>query len=320
VRIVAATLAALLLAACAPEPVKNTVEAPKPPMAPRPLRTLLATQVPPERTRIRDPYRYLVKMRDIGIPNVTCLTYKPGDRDEPAGFVLTNRGSPQVNPGVPHKRRALRIYEFLFADRARENIFLNVTDDVAVSGRYSQDNMFRELHFYPRLQLPAMQSVDHGHRLKVTLTTGESVLFDAKTKEIVGGVLEEAPLDRNPNRNARRNPGISYHGANLLITVAQRGEDPRLARVWGRTKYAEVYYPAKYKRSCRISPALLWDQRPRPGKPYPSLNSLYPTDPRLFALIEKQCHWDLHELAQRASPGPERRQAALDSPVVSAAK
>ena len=318
-RLVVATLAALLLAACA-APVKETVQAPKPeakpkakPVQPPSFWTSLAARTAPERTRIRDAYRYVMMIKDTGIPGFTYMSYRPGKRLEPVGFTLTNRGSERINPEGLHSR-AMREYQFLFSDRAEENIFLNVTDDVAVSGRYSHDNMFRELHFFPRLQLPTVKQESDGHRLKVTLPTGEPVVFDARTKEIVGGGLHEKPMDCNPNRHARKDPVIRYNGKGLLITVAQRGEDPRLARVWGRKKYAEVDYPAKYAKPCRVSPGLIWDQHRRPGELYPPLTMLYPTDDKLFAMLEKHCSWDLHKLAERALPDTGQPRVAAVAP------
>ncbi len=308
-----AILSALFLVACAP-PVKETVEAPKPKPVAKVVRPpsfwdSLAARTSPERTRIRDHFRYVAMIRDTGIPGFTYMTYRAGNRAEPVGFTLTNKGSPRINPRGLHGR-AMREFQFLFADRAEENVFLNVTDDVAISGRYSHDNMFRELHFFPRLQLPSVKRVEDGQRLKVTLPTGEPLLFDARTKEIVGGVLQERPMDCNPNRSARKDPAISYSGKGLFITVAQRGEDPRLARVWGRTKYAEVEYPTKYPKPCRVSPALIWDQHRRSGSLYPPLTMLHPTDATLFAMLEKQCGWDLHELAERALPDNDQRRVA----------
>ena len=53
---------------------------------------------------------------------------------------------PRVLPGAPEETRPA------FADRARENIHLAISDDVDLSGRDSHDNMFREWHFFPRHQ------------------------------------------------------------------------------------------------------------------------------------------------------------------------
>ena len=72
-------------------------------------------------------------IKDTGIPGFSYMSYRPGKHPEPVGFTLTNRGSHRINPRGLHTR-AMREYQFLFSDRAEENIFLNVTDDVAVSG------------------------------------------------------------------------------------------------------------------------------------------------------------------------------------------
>jgi hypothetical protein len=272
----------------------------------------LAAETSPERVRIREPYRYIHELSPTGMADFKCVTYRPAGQQEVAGFTLVNRGSETVNPRGLKGLGALRYYKFLYPDRALENIYLTVTDDVAVSGRYSHDNMIRELHFFPRLQLPSVEKVDGGERLKVTLPTRETVEFDATTKEIVDGVLREAPLDVNPNRHARHNPRLAYQGRNLMITVAQRGEAPRMAEVWGQTKYAQAYYPAKYAKPCRVSPALIWDQQPRQGDTDPKLTMLHPTDGSLFALLERECRWDLTELARAADQAQGQATAALE--------
>jgi hypothetical protein len=309
---------ACMLAACASrvqERAELSEPAPPPPSSEPvadPLLSRLAVHSPPERVRVRERYRFIHELSPTGLPDFKCVTYRPAERQEVAGFTLVNRGSDRINPRGLQGAGALRYYKFLYPDRALENIYLTVTDDVAVSGRYSYDNMFRELHFFPRLELPSVEKIAGGARLRVTLPTRETVDFDADSKEIVGGVLREAPLDANPNRHARRNPGITYRGRNLMITVAQRGEAPRLAEVWGQSKYAEVYYPAKYDKPCRVSPALIWDQRPKPGDADPRLAMLHPTDDSLFALLEGQCRWDLSELSIAAAQAQGQWTAALE--------
>jgi hypothetical protein len=172
--------------------------------------------------------------------------------------------------------------------------------------------MFREMHFFPRNQLPALH-IDHANGLlAVTLPTGEPVLFDQDSMELVGGALIEAPIDFNRSRHQRRNPEVRYQGKYLAITVAQRGEAPRRARVWGQTKYAEAHYPAKYRKACRLSPKHIWDQRPKPGDNDPKLTMLHKTDAELFATIERQCGWDLSALGPSAPVLVEASTAALD--------
>lgn len=295
----------LLGAACAPVQHKPEPKEPPPPVAqPQPQRfdglQMLTDPTPPERDGIRDPFRYDRSISATRVDGLRYFFYEPDNSRSVVGFAFENRGSPKVNPVGLQRKGARREYAFLFADRARENIHLAINDDVKISGRFSHDNMFRELHFFPRSKLPALK-VDHAKGLiEVTLPTGEPVYFDQDTMEVVGGVLTESPIDFNQSRHQRRNPEVRYQGQYLAITVAQRGEAPRRASVWGQDKLAEVHYPARYDKSCRISPRYIWDQRPKPGDNDPKLTMLHQSDDALFEVIERRCGWDLSELKQRS--------------------
>lgn len=260
----------------------------------------LAETSTPERSAIRPAFRYDRSIKPTALKGLKYYFYEPDRERTIVGFSMQNSGSPSINPVGLKRPGAYREFAFLFADRARENIHLAVNDDVKLSGRFSHDNMFRELHFFPRLQLPALR-VDHAKgQLVVTLPTGEEVLFDQQTKEITGGPLKESPVDFNRSRHQRRNPRVRYQGDYLAITVAQRGEAPRRASVWGQTKYAEVHYPSRYKKPCRLSPKHIWDQRPVPGDNDPRLHMLHQDDRTLFATIERRCGWNLAELKDAA--------------------
>ena len=108
-------------------------------------------------------------------------------------------------------------------------------------------------------------------------------------------------IDFNRSRHLRRNPQVRYQGDFLAITVAQRGEAPRRAKVWGQSKSAEVHYPAKYSKTCKLSPRHIWDQRPKPGDNDPKLTMLHKSDAELFAVIERRCGWDLSQLKGTSS-------------------
>lgn len=292
------------LAACAPVQQKPTAPQATPKPAPAPRfdgLAMLAEPTAPDRVAIRERHRYDRSIKATRIDGLRYFFYEPDRQRSVVGFAFQNTGSPTVNQPGLRKTGARREYAFMFADRARENIHLAVNDDVKLSGRFSHDNMFRELHFFPRRQLPSLE-IDHSEgTLRVTLPTGEPVLFDQETMELVGGVLDERPIDFNRSRHQRRNPQVRYRGDYLAITVAQRGEAPRRARVWGQTKYAEAHYPAKYAKPCRLSPKHIWDQRPKPGDNDPTLNMLHHADIQLFTIVERRCGWDLSAL-KRASP------------------
>lgn len=294
----------LLLAGCA-----GTPEAPPGPISVQPTAKVpvfddfaeLAEASIPKRDVIRDSLRYDRSIKPTRLDGLRYYFYEPSDRREIVGFSLRNTGSPKINPVGLEKPGAQREYAFLFADRARENVHLAINDDVKLSGRFSHDNMFRELHFFPRTQLPSLRVDNDNGLIEVTLPTGEPVQFDITTKEIVGGALAESPVDFNRSRYQRRNPGVRYQGDYLAITVAQRGEAPRRAKVWGQVKFAEVHYPARYPKPCKLSPTFIWDQKPKPGDTDPKLHMLFPTDDALFSVIERRCGWDLARLKGAAA-------------------
>ena len=265
--------------------------------APNPDRlAMLAKRAMPDRDSVRDTKRYTRSIANTPIKGVRYYFMKNNPQPAIVGFSLRNTGSPTVNPRGLKNAGPLRQYTMLFPDRARENIHLSINDDVKLSGRFSHDNMFRELHFFPRRELPRLQENHSAGLLELTLPTGESVLFHRDTLEISGGALSEAPIDFNKSRYARNNPRVAYRGQYLAISVDQRGESPRRAKVWGQKKLAHVHYPAKYAKACRLSPGLIWDQRSKPGDSEPKLHMLHHSDDSLFAMIEKQCRWDLSAL------------------------
>ena len=155
-----------------------------------------------------------------------------------------------------------RDFQFRFDDRARQDIHLMITDWVA-----SRDRVFRLselmntlMHFFPRSYLPAIANA--GDYNIVTLPTGEEVEFNAVTKEIVGGVLTESPVDLSPDRNGRKYPGITYFGQGVLVRADARGSDPRLgtkAIITTGTPPANCDKPGGC-RQCEVPSKELWDQ------------------------------------------------------------
>lgn len=205
----------------------------------------LANQAVPANNPLRNQHRYRASLRYTQDPEL-------------------------IHPKGLKRHSARRGYDFLFADRAREDIHIMVSDD-------------------------------DSKRFNVTLPTGEQVFFDAWSKEIISGIRLEQPIDLTRHRHQRRNPDVAYHGRNLMITVDQRSEAPRRTQAWGKTQFAEVRYPAKYDRACRLSPSLIWGQQPNPGDNDPRLTMLHATDASLFSTVEQLCGWDLSDLRLAAT-------------------
>lgn len=181
------------------------------------------------------------------------------------GFEFSNRGGNRILPyryEIEKNRFFTRDFQFRFDDRARQDIHLYISDWAP-----SRDREFRlselmnsVMHFFPRNYLPAI--VSSGGSTIVTLPTGEKVEFDAKTHEILGGVFSEAPVDLNPDKAARKFPGINYIGKGVVVRANSRGTDPRLgtmAIVTAGSPAPDCEKGAGCSQ-CQVPSKELWDQ------------------------------------------------------------
>jgi hypothetical protein len=157
--------------------------------------------------------------------------YRKDRQSQIVGFEFSNRGGNRILPpryDIGKNLLFTRDFQFRFDDRARQDIQLFISDWAP-----SRDKQFRlselmnsVLHFFPRNYLPAILGSDA--RYVVTLPTGEQVEFDAKTREILGGVFSETAVDLNPDRAARKFPGVNYLGKGVVVRANARGTDPRI--------------------------------------------------------------------------------------------
>ncbi|MBI3563878.1 MAG: hypothetical protein HY079_01620 [Elusimicrobia bacterium] len=202
------------------------------------------------------------------------------------GFQLTNSASPRVNP---FGRAVKRQWEFMAPGRARRELGLLVYEWASpdAGADDSANSMLTELVFLPRRVVPAIRLLPGGAAYEVALPTGETMLFDAATKEVAGGPLAElGPIDANPDRHARRFAALRYSGSGIMIRSDQRGDTPRSAVVWGIKKLAVATWGAK---TCRFSPAEVWKQDADGG----GSDVLYPTDAGFYAMLKRKCGWDV---------------------------
>lgn len=149
------------------------------------------------------------------------------------GFGLTNEGINSIIPqgcakdADENSCQAKRQFDFEYLDQAMQNIVLRVTDEPT---DYTSHLMISMLYFFPRKVIPHIEYSEDRSQIIMTLPTDEKVYFDAETKLIVGGVLEEGPIDLGPSRHARRFPLIRYKGEGVLLRINGRGQDARLGQ------------------------------------------------------------------------------------------
>ncbi|MEE4376796.1 MAG: hypothetical protein V2J55_04685 [Candidatus Competibacteraceae bacterium] len=206
------------------------------------------------------------------------------------GFSFANLGSPKTNPHGSRGAASVprREFAFKYPQRARQGIHMEVYEFAIPNGRDSHTAMHSSLYFFPRRVLPTYDFDNGGRRLKVVLPTGEPVIFDGATKEIVAGVLQEdGPIDNNRNRRARQFAQLSYRGQGVVVRIDQRGEVPESEYLWGKRvpKYAEIQ---NGDRTCKVRASKLWYQGNGKGSNY----FLYPTDEDFRRkILVGECGW-----------------------------
>jgi hypothetical protein len=217
--------------------------------------------------------------------------YRKDRQSQIVGFEFSNRGGNRILPpryDIGKNLLFTRDFQFRFDDRARQDIQLFISDWAP-----SRDKQFRlselmnsVLHFFPRNYLPAILGSDA--RYVVTLPTGEQVEFDAKTREILGGVFSETAVDLNPDRAARKFPGVNYVGKGVVVRANARGTDPRI----GSTATITTGTPAPdcdkgaACNQCQVPSKELWHQNG-------AVRFKFSTDPEFDRYLLSRCGFGL---------------------------
>lgn len=187
------------------------------------------------------------------------------------GFSLQNLGPNEIVTTTPDGfDYPHRNFSFVSTDKSRRDTYLWLTDYNG-SGRVS-DFFETMLVFLPRENL--MHIEENGENLFVTLTTGEEVVFSKTDKTIKSGVLAEATMDMNPDRDLRKHAQIKYSGKGLMIRSDSRGSDP--------TQVKNVQIIKGNLPPCTIPAKIFWSR-----EDFPKFQFL--TDEEAYTEISKYC-------------------------------
>lgn len=187
------------------------------------------------------------------------------------GFYIQNVGPNIIVPTEPTSVDfANREYFFMTDDRSKRDTYIWMTDYIG-SG-WTSDYFETVLMFLPRKNQMHVEESDQD--LIVTLSTGEEVTFFKKYKTLNGGVLKEAPVDFNPNRNMRSHAQISYSGKGTIIRSDAKGADPRLA--------SSVQILKGELKPCKLPGSIFWTQEDFPKFKFVS-------DEEAYEVIKEKC-------------------------------
>nr|BFD60020.1 hypothetical protein CKG001_21270 [Bdellovibrio sp. CKG001] len=195
-------------------------------------------------TRTVNPY---------GVRPVTCRTVGTYDsctsQGDPAEskFKLFNRGPNRIVPSKAENRD--RIWTFEYEGGARQDLGFYISDSPNSTLSHIQETY---MMVFPRKTLPHIRV--EGNRQIVTLPTGETVTFNAQTREVIGGVMsEDGPITKGGTKLDP--PKVTYRGSGVVVRVDARGDEPRLQKNGTATI-------SKQGRTCKVPTKDLWpDQR-----------------------------------------------------------
>jgi hypothetical protein len=182
----------------------------------------LKTTMHPLKDNLEPLLRNYPEARNVGSIAVLRGTRSPEGMSE--GFFFKNTGNNRVvnSQQSPH---AARSFSFEYPEQARQNLALQVDD--APNGLVSH-TMHSIFMIFPRKYLPTIEQ--HKNQLEVKLPTGEKMLFHKDSKEIMGGVFSEGPVDVSQDRFRRHYPHLIYKGRGVILRVNARGQSPKLGQ------------------------------------------------------------------------------------------
>jgi hypothetical protein len=137
------------------------------------------------------------------------------------GFNFENVGT----NSIVTKSDSSRTFSFEYPEQASQNIAMQIDDSPNDTVSHTMHSVFM---FFPRVQLPIVEQLTAT--MEVTLPTGEKVVFEKESKEIVTGVFEEGPVDIGPDRFKRHYADLKYKGRGIVLRVNARGQSPQLGQ------------------------------------------------------------------------------------------
>jgi hypothetical protein len=210
------------------------------------------------------------------------------------GFEVVNETLNRVNPRTA-EYGSDRTFRFNFPMRHSQNMHISMTENAGIAGLMSHDMLESTVILLPRKVIPSMQTLDDGTRAirRIQLPTSEMIDVDARTGEIVAGVITEAPMDMNLSRHARRFAGLTYTGRGLMIRADRRSGTPEHIYTQAfnqneRIKEATLTYRGK---TCYVAKELIWANATNADL---GAYFLYASDEEfLTKVVNPKCGWKL---------------------------
>ncbi|MEN0060147.1 MAG: hypothetical protein AAGB31_15015 [Bdellovibrio sp.] len=223
---------------------------------------------------IREPIN---KTTPYGIRSARCGSRDGGYEEcifegetSPGRFQFSNRGPNKIVPQARDGRS--RDWVFNYAAGATQDMGISISDSPNGTSSQTQETY---IMLFPRKTLPHIRV--EGNKKIVTLPTGETVTYDAKTNEILSGVLTEGGAITAGGKNLQP-AKISYNGNGIMVRVDHVGEEPRLN---SRAKATIT----KGQQTCKVPVKDLWPDQNKNS----SVHFRFPTDAEFEKYLKRTC-------------------------------
>ncbi len=158
-----------------------------------------------------------------------------------------------------------RQYRFIFEERSKQNINLSITEDSGLTSQMSHDLLESTIVFIPRKNLPYVE-LDQEQETssctrKIFLPTGEFMVLNALTNEIIDGVLKEYPMDMTASRHQRKFAGLEYTGNGIMIRADRRAGTPEhtYTQSFNVNENISKAVITRKGKTCLVSKSLIWE-------------------------------------------------------------
>lgn len=180
---------------------------------------VLETTISPLKDGLIPLHHEFHESRMRGELNITRGSSTPETLTEEFSFVNIGENSIVTRP------ESSRTFTFEYPEQASQNLAMMIDDSPNDTVSHTMHSVFM---FFPRTQLPLVEEL--SGIIEVTLPTGEKIVFQKESKEIVTGVLEEGPVDISPDRFKRHYANLKYKGYGVVLRVNARGQSPQLGQ------------------------------------------------------------------------------------------
>lgn len=181
---------------------------------------LLRTSIAPQKDELRPLNHEFFQSKSIG--EISVSRGSASSETTTDGFNIGNLGDNKIVDTARHPDSG-RTFHFDYLEFARQNISMEVDD--APNGVVSH-TMHSLFMFFPRKNLHVVEQL--SGTINVTLPTGEKMIFQKDSKEIVSGVFEEGPVDVSKDKSKRTYANLKYNGKGIVLRANARGQSPQL--------------------------------------------------------------------------------------------